>query len=665
MGGVLQVDSIEVMGSAWLACAAVCWLLLAAAVLGRWLQVILRVTIPSSVGVWIQVVVGLDLLAFLGLVLSPTGQLSHGRSLMLLGLVVALGVPLVGKRASQLAERVKASQQLPGEWLTWLIVGPFLLLTLGPALCYPVGWDELVYHSVLPRRWHDDGSLLFYRDLPYSGFPSLVEILCWLVTPLESLVVSRLLIWVCWAIALLLMSVAVRQHCSGFPATSIVMAVAASNSSLMVSANCYVEVFIFMNLSALFLLLAYTHTSHVLKNSVGSAILLGILVGGCMAVKPTGTICICVPLLWCLANCRRGHSNLRCMLMSVTVMVIAAMLFAGPFYVRPWINTGNPFYPYFANWFSIAPNAIETSLYHHDIGSAAFGLRGLAAFLMTPVLLAWDSPLYDGSYGWQFLLLLGLTGFACLQAMRSLPVSIKSGDRKGLLRQQSSLAHCQLPTDNATTWIALSALALYVFWFFTAQQARFILPVTIAVCTLAGKAMSMINQRARTVASMLLYIATVASFPWTNSGYYLASWERLLGIWTATEFVNDSTEGTYVPLVKAIQEFVPEKSRLMLLNEHRSLYIPRRCVIATPFFQEAGFTPPEDFADPDRIIELMQANEIKFVVLTTEPIGPDRSSGWWHRLQPLVLGIEALVAHGDLQVVWSSPRYLLLERRQD
>ena len=57
------------------------------------------------------------------------------------------------------------------------------LVTLIPALCYPSGWDELVYHAVLPRRWSTEGWPAFYTDLPYSGFPSSGEILFWLIAP--------------------------------------------------------------------------------------------------------------------------------------------------------------------------------------------------------------------------------------------------------------------------------------------------------------------------------------------------------------------------------------------------------------------------------------------------------------------------------------------------
>ena len=68
-------------------------------------------------------------------------------------------------------------------------------LTLGPALDWPEGWDELVYHAQLPQRWLRDGGMAVYGDLPYSGFPSLGEAVAWFVAPIEHVIAPRLILW--------------------------------------------------------------------------------------------------------------------------------------------------------------------------------------------------------------------------------------------------------------------------------------------------------------------------------------------------------------------------------------------------------------------------------------------------------------------------------------
>ena len=57
-----------------------------------------------------------------------------------------------------------------------LVVLPLLLFAIS-AFQYPASWDECVYQLAVPKRWIEDGRILLYRDLPYSGFPLLPQFL--------------------------------------------------------------------------------------------------------------------------------------------------------------------------------------------------------------------------------------------------------------------------------------------------------------------------------------------------------------------------------------------------------------------------------------------------------------------------------------------------------
>lgn len=178
---------------------------------------------------------------------------------------------------------------------------------------------------------------------------------------------------------------------------------------------------------------------------------------------------------------------------------------------------------------------------------------------------------------------------------------------------------------------------------------------------LASYGLQEMKWRTKTLAGVLLVGTTLFSLPWTNAGYYFASWERLLGIWSNTQYVDDSLEVEYVPLVAAIEKSTLEDARLLLLFEHRSLYIPRQCVIGTPFFQAAGLTPPEQFSEADRVLRYLVENKITHVVFATKPIGPDRSREWWNRGDPIFASIEKGTHLGYLKVLWVTNYYALLE----
>ena len=91
------------------------------------------------------------------------------------------------------------------------------------------------------------------------------------------------------------------------------------------------------------------------------------------------------------------------------------------------------------------------------------------------------------------------------------------------------------------------------------------------------------------------------------------------------DYVHNLTDGVYLPVVQAIAACTPPGARIMLLFEHRGLYIPRTYTIGTPFFQAGPLTPPERFTDGQRILEVLRQNRITHVVMTRMPAGPDHA----------------------------------------
>lgn len=590
----------------------------------------------------VRLTVGLNLLACLGMVLGLTGALAGGRSLWLLAVAAAVNLVdlrQVWKRTSehdQATARVKPAHRAASSRkrsrgamaLAAVLVG----FTLGPALCYPDGWDELVYHAELPRRWLAAGWPEFYADLPYSGFPSLGETLLWLGGPIEHVIAAKLLIWSCWAVALFMLYSLLRRNLAAGSAMLLTFAFAISSTVLLISANCYVESIVMLDGAALLLAIVVPHRLFEGRPKRAPAAVLGVLAGGAAAVKLSGVSLLVLPGLWRLGEFHRDRKGRSAAIRAAAVYLTAAVCVAAPFYARPWMLSGNPFYPFYGEWFSRDDARVAMSRYHHAIGGAPFGVRTPATFVCGPVLMALNEQLYDGSFGWQ------LPCFIAIAAAGAL-----AGGPRRRRRLIGPLA--------AAAW-------LYLFWFLTAQQARFLIPSVLAVMVIAAAGLHSLHGRQRKAA--LVVLASLASIPWRTAPFYLSSWLAAVGIVSTADFVDEGTGFDYLPLVRELRN-LPADARLLLLFEHRGFYLPRSHAIGTPLFQEQFFTPPEKFSEPEAIVDVIRRGRFTHVVMARAPMGPDRLMA--DRFDSFLRAMEGSVKEGQLEIVWQSARHVILRVR--
>jgi hypothetical protein len=113
-------------------------------------------------------------------------------------------------------------------------------------------------------------------------------------------------------------------------------------------------------------------------------------------------------------------------------------------------------------------------------------------------------------------------------------------------------------------------------------------------------------------------------------------------------------------MIEAILNTTLPDARLMLLFEHRSLYIPRECIIGTPLFQQGPFTPPEDFTGAAAVMDVLKRQQITHVVLVTPETSPDQAPGWRQRQEALLTGIRQCVLEGRLLPIYESEEHLIL-----
>jgi hypothetical protein len=225
-----------------------------------------------------------------------------------------------------------------------LLIGYLLLtvcLSLLACLTPPVAWDSQVYHLTGPKLFIERGKVVGDIDIPYLGFPSLLEMLFLAGMLLKSDIVAKLIHFSYALLTIgLLYSFARRYLQSAMPWLAPAIYLSAP-SIVVVSTWAYVDLGLaFYTFAALYAFVAWTESrsSHWL-------VLVGILSGFALGVKYTSILTpVVLGLLVLWESRRRG---IAAVLRNLLLTWPSAALIACPWYLKNWAFTGNPFYPFF------------------------------------------------------------------------------------------------------------------------------------------------------------------------------------------------------------------------------------------------------------------------------------------------------------------------------
>ncbi len=586
--------------------------------------------------------VGLNLL---GLCAASLNLLSLGAPVYRSALVLALassGSVLFACRVRGYLQRTHTAHGTPSlistfQWRDWLVVVTLGIITLGQAFALPSGWDELVYHRTLPERWHTLGRMAVFPDIPYSGFPSLLESIFWVLAPMSSSLSASLLTWSVWIAGLVILQLLLQVSVGNRFAQLFVLGLGTTDTMLMISGNCYVEPVALMNIAGLLYVLRFQFDG-ACQGAITLANFLraSVFASGSLALKLTGLPVLVVPILYVTVHGFRRVGWLKSSLQASIVVGCVCAFFLLPFFIRPWLATSNPFYPYFDQWFTDDTGRLETSIHHHALG-AAFGVRGMAGDLMAPLLLSCSRDVFDGSFGLQSLLWFGI------------PL--------GVLALKRSF------TSTHIASLASVALLLFAFWSATAQQARFAIPAMVSMLVLCAESWRDLSTKVQRWLAASMLVLILLSVPWPLVGYYYGGWQILAGRLTQLAFLREGVGDDYLALVNALREQTDKEDKVLLLFEHRSFYLmgDATCEIATPMFQSEYFTPIAEYDTVEKILHHLRSRKVTHVVLSVVQSGPDFSPETGERLIPFLDAFASAVAQKQLVPIWEEGRFKILQ----
>ncbi|OGV51204.1 MAG: hypothetical protein A2017_04885 [Lentisphaerae bacterium GWF2_44_16] len=573
-------------------------------------------------------IMGLNLLMFLSLTAGYSSSLIPGKLLWILIFLTGIcGSIVFLKKIMNMKEadfRIRIS--------LFLLISAFSLLTLGSALCFPVGWDELVYHTALPLRWLSDGIPMVYQDNPYSAFPDAPELLFrWLIYA-GGIKTPRLLTWFLFIVVIYSLYLLLKPGFSSLRASILTFAFCFSPLTLMLAREAYVEIFILLNLAGGFIVARGLRA--VSRKGTAYAAALAVFAGGACSVKMTGGavfIAIFILLLYLLHG-----KGIRRAMPAVMLFLICSAVFAAPFYLRAYVGTGNPFHPYFASFFSSNPARCAMSAYHHAIGEAKFGTEGVCAFFSAPLLLSFCKiKTFDGSFGYQFIPLFVLCLCGGVMAFRQ---------KNRYLRT-----------------LILMMIFLYVFWFFTSQQARFLYPFFFVSLIMAANSFRF-SRVVNVFLIMLILFLSLISIPRVALSHYLKSWKAVVGRVKFMDYLYTGTGKGYLKALSLINEKTPQDARILLLFEKRGLYVPRKYQLGTPFFQEKYFMPFGEGAPAmEKMLKQLKEEGITHILSGNPDKDPDRLPFYTGKSHLLNDVIRAPSSRKNFRIIGEAEGYCIYE----
>ncbi len=267
-----------------------------------------------------------------------------------------------------------------------------------------------------------------------------------------------------------------------------------------------------------------------------------------------------------------------------SALIIGGIL-ASPWYIKTWIDTGSPIFPFYMNLLKGTANGWDTErsslfqLVNTQYGGAN---KTIFDYLLTPLKISIfakpeEAAFYDGIIGVAFLIGLPILIWAIWKF--SIPSEIKIGS-----------AVC---------------LIIFLFWLFSSEQLRYLLPIfpmlAIGIC-FAGREIAKKLRFSENSLQIPLRIACAFCLIISATWFFQKNPLRVVfGGESKDEYLTRNVD--YYPYYKILNNETPENSKVWLINMRRDSYNLER-----PYFSDYMF---EDWTLKKLVLESKTADEVR------------------------------------------------------
>lgn len=346
--------------------------------------------------------------------------------------------------SSRMENHRKSSK--PDQWaglllLSAVIIG--LVFVLTPA----TGNDALSYHLTVPREFLSHKGFFFIPGNLFSNYPLFGEMLHLIGLFFNDDITAKGIHFLMALLVLVSIYEFSKTHISvESPRYIPALIFFTIPSVFMIAHKAYTD----LTLTFFMFLSVWAYANWYRRSETGWLLLSGILTGLAAGTKYAG---LYLSFLGCFGICmaaRNQRNSVQRAVRSLLIYIIAFLVTGSPFYIKNWILTGNPLYPFFYSIFGgkgwDATLGRYYDLFLHNLGMG----RSIIDYILLPWNLSFcakpNSPQFDGIIGPIFFLTLSF-----VFGIRKIPWGVKVG-------------------------LTFSGL-MFLFWAASAQQIRYLIPI--------------------------------------------------------------------------------------------------------------------------------------------------------------------------------------------
>jgi hypothetical protein len=454
-------------------------------------------------------------------------------------------------------------------------------------------YDSLVYHLTIPKVYLRHGAIHHIPWLTHSNFPFGIEMLYMLGLLLRDQSLAKLFHFGCGWLAVLAVfsfarrwwgALAGRLGAAIFVAIPIVIWQATTAYNELALA-----LYAFLTVYAL----ALWFRARARDEGDGWLWVAAITCGLALGVKMLAGSLLIFALLALAWNLRAASGRRRAACQMLVFAVIAGVV-AAPWYLKSYLWTGNPVYPFMYEIFGGSHWTAERAQEYTE-AQKAFGIgAGPLAFLALP----WNLTMKPRWF------------FDQPQVLRAFTVYVVVFGPLMLAFLPTLLASRRLGTPGRLPlWFALTYAAI---WFALSQNGRYLVPVLPGLCACAGLAAARLFGR-RGLTSSAAAVALLLGLPsGLLPGLLLAAPAARVAIGLQTKADYLATNSRVYPVFEAVNRATPPDARILVIgHEPRCFYLDRDYLIGN----HAEVFSPQDLSTAGALLERIGEMGVTHLVL--------------------------------------------------